>query len=129
MPTGPTEDAGRQIGVRRWSRWRAGSATAPSARSPDSAALGRLERQRRQRGERLTTGEQRIHSRLSSDRADWYKHVNLTARDSGGHFIPREIPDAWVDDLRRTVRDRPLNCSGPCPEHPTAARAVHPLAR
>ncbi|MEV6820419.1 hypothetical protein AB0M72_16855 [Nocardiopsis dassonvillei] len=26
------------------------------------------------------------------------------AHDRGGHFIPWENPDAWVDDLRRTFR-------------------------
>ncbi|HTF08732.1 MAG TPA: hypothetical protein VK659_11230 [Asanoa sp.] len=30
----------------------------------------------------------------------------LTAHDRGGHFIPWEIPGAWVDDLRRTFRGR-----------------------
>ena len=32
--------------------------------------------------------------------------VNLTAHDHGGHFIPWELPDQWVDDLRRTFRGR-----------------------
>ena len=26
--------------------------------------------------------------------------------DDGGHFIPWEVPDEWVDDLRRTFRTR-----------------------
>ncbi|WP_409061375.1 epoxide hydrolase family protein [Streptomyces sp. SYP-A7185] len=54
----------------------------------------------------VTTAEQRVQSWLGGDRAEWYHHVNLTAHDSGGHFIPWEIPDAWVDDLRRTFRGR-----------------------
>jgi len=29
---------------------------------------------------------------LSSDRASWYNHVNITVHDRGGHFIPWEIP-------------------------------------
>jgi hypothetical protein len=43
---------------------------------------------------------------LESDRAGWYNLVNLSAHDHGGHFIPWEIPDQWVDDLRRTFRGR-----------------------
>ena len=43
---------------------------------------------------------------LDSDRAAWYHHVNVTAHDRGGHFIPREIPGEWVEDLRRTFRGR-----------------------
>ncbi len=39
-------------------------------------------------------------------RAAWYDHVNLNAHDHGGHFIPWELPDQWVDDLRRTFRGR-----------------------
>lgn len=54
----------------------------------------------------VTTTEQRIESWLAGDRAEWYHHVNLTAHESGGHFIPWEIPDGWVDDLRRTFRGR-----------------------
>ena len=50
--------------------------------------------------------DQRVRHFLESDRAAWYNHVNLTAHDHGGHFIPWEIPDQWVDDLRRTFRDR-----------------------
>ncbi|WP_367047501.1 epoxide hydrolase [Streptomyces sp. Je 1-332] len=54
----------------------------------------------------VTTTEQRVESWLAGDRAEWYRHVNLTAHASGGHFIPWEIPEAWVDDLRRTFRGR-----------------------
>ena len=36
----------------------------------------------------------------------WYNLVNLAAHDHGGHFIPWEIPDRWVEDLRRTFRGR-----------------------
>jgi pimeloyl-ACP methyl ester carboxylesterase len=54
----------------------------------------------------VTTNEQRVQNFLQSDRASWYNHVNIAAHDSGGHFIPWEIPDEWVDDLRRTFRGR-----------------------
>jgi microsomal epoxide hydrolase len=53
----------------------------------------------------VTTG-QRVQHFLDSDRAAWYNLVNPTAHDRGGHFIPWEIPDQWVDDLRRTFRGR-----------------------
>jgi len=52
------------------------------------------------------TTEQRVAHFLASDRAGWYNHVNLTAHDRGGHFIPWEVPDEWVADLRRTFRGR-----------------------
>jgi hypothetical protein len=48
--------------------------------------------------------DRRVQHFLESDRAGWYNHVNLTAHDHGGHFIPWEIPDEWVEDLRRTLR-------------------------
>lgn len=54
----------------------------------------------------VTTTEERVQSWLTGDRAEWYRHVNLTAHESGGHFIPWEIPDGWVSDLRRTFRGR-----------------------
>lgn len=50
--------------------------------------------------------DQRVRHFLDSDRAPWYNHVNLTAHDRGGHFIPWEVPDLWVEDLRRTFRGR-----------------------
>ncbi|MBB6674628.1 epoxide hydrolase family protein [Cohnella nanjingensis] len=50
--------------------------------------------------------EQRVPHFLASDRAPWYNHVNVAAHEAGGHFIPWEIPDAWVSDLRRTFRGR-----------------------
>ncbi len=43
---------------------------------------------------------------VASDPGPWYNHVNLTAHDQGGHFIPWEIPDLWTQDLRRTFRGR-----------------------
>ncbi|MBG0823566.1 epoxide hydrolase [Planomonospora sp. ID91781] len=49
---------------------------------------------------------QRVRHFLGTDRAAWYNHVNLTAHDRGGHFIPWEAPDEWIDDLRRTFRGR-----------------------
>lgn len=50
--------------------------------------------------------EQRISSFLSSDRAAWYNHDNITVHERGGHFIPWEIPEEWVQDLRRTFHGR-----------------------
>ncbi|MET8028955.1 epoxide hydrolase family protein [Streptomyces avermitilis] len=50
--------------------------------------------------------DRRVQHFLESDRAAWYNHVNLNVHDHGGHFIPWEIPDQWVDDLRRTFRGR-----------------------
>ena len=50
--------------------------------------------------------ERRVQNFLDSDRAPWYNHTNLTAHPEGGHFIPWEVPDAWVGDLRRTFRPR-----------------------
>ena len=52
------------------------------------------------------SSSQRVQHFLDSDRAAWYNHANLTAHDHGGHFIPWEIPDQWVADLRRTFRGR-----------------------
>jgi microsomal epoxide hydrolase len=52
------------------------------------------------------TTDRRVQHFLESDRAAWYNHVNLTAHDRGGHFIPWEIPDEWVDDLCRTFAGR-----------------------
>jgi hypothetical protein len=48
--------------------------------------------------------EQRVQHFLDSDRAAWYNHVNIDAHEEGGHFIPREVPEKWVEDLRRTFR-------------------------
>ncbi|TWD82815.1 microsomal epoxide hydrolase [Kribbella amoyensis] len=53
----------------------------------------------------VTTAD-RVEHFLSTDRAGWYNHVNLTAHANGGHFIPWEIPQEWTEDLRRTFRDR-----------------------
>ena len=52
----------------------------------------------------VNTPEERVQNFLSSDRAAWYNHVNLTAHPHGGHFIPWELPGEWTDDLRRTFR-------------------------
>jgi len=51
------------------------------------------------------TTEQRVNHWLGL-RKGWYNPVNLTAHEAGGHFIPWEVPDAWVSDLRRTFRPR-----------------------
>ncbi|GLW05173.1 multidrug MFS transporter [Microtetraspora sp. NBRC 13810] len=50
--------------------------------------------------------DQRVQHFVDSERGGWYNHVNLTVHHEGGHFIPWEIPDAWVADLRRTFRGR-----------------------
>jgi pimeloyl-ACP methyl ester carboxylesterase len=52
----------------------------------------------------VATVAQRVDHFLASDRADWYRVVNLTAHERGGHFIPCEIPDEWIDDVRQTFR-------------------------
>ncbi|MET7426760.1 epoxide hydrolase [Dactylosporangium sp. NPDC005555] len=50
----------------------------------------------------VTTARERVEQFLGSDRAPWYNHVNVTAHERGGHFIPWELPGEWVADLRRT---------------------------
>lgn len=50
------------------------------------------------------TTDHRIEHYLSTDRAGWYNLVNIQVHTRGGHFIPWEIPNAWIDDLRTTVR-------------------------
>ncbi|GAA0432155.1 epoxide hydrolase [Acrocarpospora corrugata] len=52
------------------------------------------------------TTDQRVQDFINSERGPWYNHVNLTAHHDGGHFIPWEIPDAWVTDLRHTFRSQ-----------------------
>jgi len=52
------------------------------------------------------TTANRVQDFADSPRAAWFNHVNVTAHQRGGHFIPWEIPDGWVDDLRRTFRGR-----------------------
>lgn len=52
------------------------------------------------------TTENRVQDFLTGPRSAWFNHVNVTAHPRGGHFIPWEVPDAWVDDLRRTFRGR-----------------------
>lgn len=51
----------------------------------------------------ITAAQREAHFR-ASDRADWYNHVAVTSHDRGGHFIPWEIPDEWVNDLQGTFR-------------------------
>jgi pimeloyl-ACP methyl ester carboxylesterase len=48
--------------------------------------------------------ENRVQHFLSSEMGSWYNHVNITVHEHGGHFIPWEIPNHWIDDLRRTFR-------------------------
>ena len=50
--------------------------------------------------------DHRVQFFLDSEDADWYNVVNATAHDRGGHFIPWEIPDEYVADVRRTFRVR-----------------------
>ncbi|MCX4091878.1 epoxide hydrolase family protein [Nocardia sp. alder85J] len=50
--------------------------------------------------------ERRVRHFVDDYGAQWYNLVNVTAHDHGGHFIPWEVPDEWVDDLRRTFRGR-----------------------
>ncbi|TYP73292.1 epoxide hydrolase family protein [Paenibacillus methanolicus] len=50
------------------------------------------------------TTDARVRHFLDSDRAPWYNHVNITVHEQGGHFIPWEIPQEWVEDMRRTFR-------------------------
>ncbi|MFF4749260.1 epoxide hydrolase family protein [Streptomyces sp. NPDC002514] len=52
------------------------------------------------------TTENRVQDFLDSPRAPWFNHVNVTAHPRGGHFVYWEVPDAWVDDVRRTFRGR-----------------------
>ncbi|WP_405056377.1 epoxide hydrolase [Kribbella sp. NBC_01505] len=52
----------------------------------------------------ITTPEARVNHFLTSDRAPWYNHTNLTAHPTGGHFIPWELPTQWTTDLRTTFR-------------------------
>ncbi|MFF1821570.1 epoxide hydrolase family protein [Kribbella sp. NPDC058245] len=52
----------------------------------------------------ITTPDARINHFLTSDRAPWYNHTNLTAHPTGGHFIPWELPTEWTTDLRTTFR-------------------------
>ncbi|MGV9675001.1 epoxide hydrolase family protein [Nocardia sp. NPDC003482] len=51
------------------------------------------------------TDRRAAHFRASA-RGSWYNLVEVTAHERGGHFIPWEIPGAWVEDLRRTFRGR-----------------------
>lgn len=49
----------------------------------------------------IRTADQRVRA-FTASAAAWFNHVNVTAHDHGGHFLPWENPDAWIDDLRRT---------------------------
>lgn len=50
------------------------------------------------------TTDRRVEHFLSTDRAPWYNHTNLTAHPAGGHFVPWEVPTEWTTDLRNTFR-------------------------
>jgi pimeloyl-ACP methyl ester carboxylesterase len=34
----------------------------------------------------------------------WYNPVYAKAHEKGGHFVPWENPDAFIDDVRATFR-------------------------
>ena len=70
------------------------------------------------------TTENRVEDFLKSPQAGWYNNVNLTAHDHGGHFVPWEIPDGWVDDLRRTFRGRRPSAGQPADAQPAVAQAA-----
>lgn len=53
-----------------------------------------------------SAADERVRAIRNGPQADWINHVNVTAHDHGGHFIPWENPDARVNDLRRTFRGR-----------------------
>ena len=55
------------------------------------------------------TTEQRVAHFQSLPRAAWFNATNLRAHERGGHFIPWEVPDDWVADLRETVPTSPVN--------------------
>ena len=52
----------------------------------------------------IHTADERVRAFKAGPQADWFNHVNVSAHDHGGHFIPWENPGAWVSDLRRTLR-------------------------
>ncbi|GAA2381461.1 epoxide hydrolase 1 [Streptomyces sp. XM4011] len=54
----------------------------------------------------IHSAEERVRAFVTGPQSRWFQHVNVTAHDRGGHFIPWENPDAWVADLRRTFRGR-----------------------
>jgi pimeloyl-ACP methyl ester carboxylesterase len=54
----------------------------------------------------IHTTDERIQAFKTGPQAAWCNHVNVNAHDHGGHFIPWENPDAWVNDLRRTFHGR-----------------------
>jgi pimeloyl-ACP methyl ester carboxylesterase len=51
----------------------------------------------------VSTPEERVQQFID-ERGHWYNYVNLRAHEKGGHFVPWEIPDEFVDDLLRTLR-------------------------
>lgn len=48
--------------------------------------------------------EERVAHFQGLPRAAWFHTVHLHAHERGGHFIPWEVPDDWVSDLRETFR-------------------------
>ncbi|MEV8371377.1 hypothetical protein AB0P21_01520 [Kribbella sp. NPDC056861] len=54
----------------------------------------------------IHTTDDRVEAFKSGPQSAWFNHVNVTAHTTGGHFIPWENPDAWVNDLRRTFHTR-----------------------
>jgi len=47
---------------------------------------------------------QLAHNLRTMPRSSWFATTNLRVHERGGHFIPWEVPDAWVGDLRDTFR-------------------------
>jgi hypothetical protein len=71
-------------------------------------------------------GNERVRAFKTGPRADWFNRVNVNAHDHGGHFIPRENPDAWVSDLRRKFhRRRSLNDPAGSSGGPTPHKQRH----
>ncbi len=54
----------------------------------------------------IHTAAERVQAFRTGPQGEWFNHGNVNAHDHGGHFIPWENPDAWVNDLRRTFRGR-----------------------
>ena len=52
----------------------------------------------------IYTFDERVHAFTTGAQSALFNHVNVNAH--GGHSTPWENPDAWVDDLRRTLHNR-----------------------
>src|ERR1700722_13865958 len=74
----------------------------------------------------VNSPEERIESFLASDRAAWYRHINIAAHPRGGHFIPWEIQDEGTAALVETFRQRrsPRTPTTPPPPEGSAIRLL-----